>query len=87
MTSDNTGVTAHILTADWVQKQAVVSGCVFQGHRLSVLVPDEGGVVTQNTGCITGRPFNYFDNEMCVHVALCPPSHNIFSSSAGVDNS
>ena len=36
---------------------------------------------------VTGRPFNYFDNEMCVHVALCPPSHNISSSSAGVDNS
>ena len=36
---------------------------------------------------VTGRPFNYFDNEMCVHVALCPPTHNISSSSAGVDNS
>ena len=36
---------------------------------------------------VTGRPFNYFDNEMCVHIALCPPSHNISSSSAGADNS
>ena len=36
---------------------------------------------------VTGRPFNYFDNEMCVHIALCPPTHNISSSSAGVDNS
>ena len=55
MSSNSTGVTAHILTADWVQMQTVVSGCVFEGHRLSVLVPDEGGVVTQNTGCITGE--------------------------------
>ena len=36
---------------------------------------------------VTGKPFNYFDNEMCVHVALCPPTHNISSSSAGADNS
>jgi len=36
---------------------------------------------------VTGRPFNYFDNEMCVHIALCPPTHNISSSSAGADNS
>ena len=27
---------------------------------------------------VTGRPFNYFDNEMCVHVALCP-LHIIYS--------
>src|SRR4029434_8849890 len=36
---------------------------------------------------VTGRPFNYFDNEMCVHIALCPPTHNMSSSSAGADNS
>ena len=36
---------------------------------------------------VTGRIFNYFDNEMCVHIALCPPTHNISSSSSGVDNS
>ena len=36
---------------------------------------------------VTGRPFNCFDDEMCVHVALCPPTHNMSSSSAGADNS
>ena len=35
---------------------------------------------------VTGRPFNYFDNEMCVHIALCPPTHNISSRSAGADD-
>ncbi|XP_042563181.1 uncharacterized protein LOC116219407, partial [Clupea harengus] len=36
---------------------------------------------------VTGKPFNCFDNEMCVHVALRLPTHNISISSAGVDNS
>ena len=55
MSTYSTGVTACIFAAYWVQMQPVVSGCGFIGHRLSVLVPDEGGVVAQRAGGAAGQ--------------------------------
>lgn len=50
MSSNGTGVTARILTADWVEMQLVACAglLIARVYALSVLVPGEGGVVPQN---------------------------------------